>query len=73
MTAAEQHQQELEHQEYLATTANLTDKDGRDINLHVWGDEDTVYINAKNWPVSIALYLNKDQARVLVKLINNAI
>ena len=71
MTDAEFHQQELERQEYEATNLFIKDEMG-EVNLHIWGDEDTVYVSAKNWPVSVSLYLSKDQASKVVDMINNA-
>jgi len=71
MTQGEYHQQELERQE-RETTATIANEEGEEIDLHIWGDQDTVFMNIKNWPLSMTVYLSHDQAEKIVQMLNNA-
>lgn len=73
MTAAEAHQQELEQMEYEETTAHLTDEYGHEIKAHIWSDEDAVFINFGNWPLSFTVTLEKQQAEKVHELLTNAL
>ena len=71
MTAAE-YQQQLEEQEQMETSVVLNDEYGNDFRLHIWGDEETVFINISKFPLSFSLNLNKDQAGKMLEMLNNA-
>jgi hypothetical protein len=72
MTAAEHYQQQLEQQEEEEQVVNLKDSEGREINVHIWGDDDTVFVNIKNWPISFTLYLEPKQAKKISDMMFNA-
>lgn len=71
MTAAEYYQQQLE-QEEEETTALLQNGYGQDVKAHIWGDEETVFINFSTYPLSLSLHLEKHQAEKIVEMLNNA-
>ena len=73
MNAGEYHQQQLEEQEYKQTVAHLKDEYGREIRAHIWSDDDTVFININNWPVSFTVTLEKQQAEKVHELLTNAL
>ena len=73
MTAAEHHQQQLEEQEYSETVAHLKDEYGRETRVHIWSDEDTVFMNIVNWPLSFTVTFGKQQAEKVHELLTNAL
>ena len=73
MTAAEFHQQQLEQQEYEQDSVWFKDERGRETNVHIWRDEEDVYVNVRAWPVSTSLYFTKQQAQQVVRMLNNAL
>ena len=73
MTAAEAHQQELEQMEYEETTAFLKDQHGHEIITHIWSDDETIYVNFSNYPVSFSLHLEKQGAEKVIELLTNAL
>ena len=73
MTAAEYHQQQLEERELEETTAYLKDEYGRETRLHIWADDETVFINISNWPLNFTVTLEKQQAEKVQELLTNAL
>jgi len=73
MRAAEAHQQQLEQMEYEETTAHLIDEYGHEIKANIWSDEDSVFINFVNWPMSFTVTLQKQQAEKVHELLTNAL
>jgi hypothetical protein len=73
MRAAEAHQQELEQMEYEETTAHLIDEYGHEIKVNIWSDEDSVFVNLVNWPMSFTVTLQKQQAEKVHELLTNAL
>ena len=73
MTAAERHQQELEHMEYEETVAHLKDEYGNEIKAHIWSDVETIFVNFSNYPVSFSLHLEKQGAEKVIELLTNAL
>jgi hypothetical protein len=73
MTDAEHHQQQLEEQEYSETVAHLKDEYGRETRVHIWSDEDTVFMNIGNWPLSFTVTFGKQQAEKVHELLTNAL
>ena len=73
MTDAEAHQQELEQMEYEETTAYIKDQDGHEIRAHIWADDETVFINFSNYPVSFSLHLEKQGTEKVIELLTNAL
>lgn len=71
MRADEAHQQQLEQQEE-ETTALLQNGYGQDVKAHIWGDDETVFINFSTYPLSLSLHLEKHQAEKIVEMLNNA-
>ena len=53
-------------------SAVFADEYGRELDVHIWGDEETVYVNFRNWPISFTLYLEKDQAAKMIEMLENA-
>jgi hypothetical protein len=72
MTDAEHHQQEMEQQEQ-EDSVYLKDDNDHEIHLHIWGDEDSVYVSLRNWPVSMSVNLTAKQAQKMVVMLNNAL
>jgi len=72
MTDCQAHQQQLEQQEQ-EESVYLRDDDNHEIHLHIWGDEDSVYVNLRNWPVSMSVTLTAKQAQKMVQMLNNAL
>ena len=73
MTAAEYHQQQLEERELEETTAHLKDQYGRETRVQIWADDDVVFINFGNWPLSFTVTLEKQQAEKVQELLTNAL
>ena len=73
MTDAEAHQQQLEEREFEETTAYLKDEYGRETRLHIWADDETVFINISNWPLNFTVTLEKQQAEKVHELLTNAL
>lgn len=72
VTDCQAHQQQLEQQEQ-EESVYLRDDDNHEIHLHIWGDEDSVYVNLRNWPVSMSVNLTAKQAQKMVQMLNNAL
>ena len=73
MTDAEAYQQELEERELEETTAHLKDQYGRETRVQIWADDDVVFINFGNWPLSFTVTLEKQQAEKVQELLTNAL
>ena len=73
MTDAEHHQQQLEERELEETTAHLKDQYGRETRVQIWADDDVVFINFGNWPLSFTVTLEKQQAEKVHGLLTNAL
>jgi len=73
MTDAEAHQQELEQMEYEETTAYLKDQGGYEIRALIWADDETIFVNFSNYPVSFSLHLEKQGAEKVIELLTNAL
>lgn len=73
MTDAERHQEELEQMEYEETTADLKDQHGYKIRAHIWTDNETVFMNFSNYPVSFSLHLEKQGTEKVIELLTNAL
>ena len=73
MTDAEHHQQQLEERELEETTAHLKDEYGRETRLHIWADDETVFINISNWPLNFTVTFEKQQAEKVQELLTNAL
>ena len=73
MTDAEAYQQELEEREFKETTAYLKDEYGRETRLHIWSDDETVFINISNWPLNFTVTFEKQQAEKVQELLTNAL
>lgn len=73
MTDAEAHQQELEQMEYEETTAYLKDQNGYEIRAHIWADDETIFVNFSNYPVSFSLHLEKQSTEKVIELLTNAL
>lgn len=72
MTDAEYHQQQLEQQEQ-ETTARVSDEYGHEMKLHIWGDDDTVFINVSSNSLYVSVHLTVEQADIMAGLLNNAL
>ena len=73
MTDAEAYQQQLEERELEETTAHLKDQYGRETRVQIWADDDVVFINFGNWPLSFTVTLEKQQAEKVQELLTNAL
>ena len=73
MTDAERHQEELEQMEYEETTAYLKDQYGHEIMAHIWADDETIFVNFSNYPVSFSLHLEKQGVEKVIELLTNAL
>jgi hypothetical protein len=73
MTDAERHQEELEQMEYEETTAYLKYQHGYEIKVHIWADDETIFVNFSNYPVSFSLHLEKRGAEKVIELLTNAL
>ena len=73
MTDAEAYQQELEERELEETTAHLKGEYGRETRLHIWADDETVFINISNWPLNFTVTFEKQQAEKVQELLTNAL
>ena len=73
MTDAEAYQQQLEERELEETTAYLKDEYGRETRLHIWADDETVFINISNWPLNFTVTFEKQQAEKVQELLTNAL
>ena len=56
----------------METSVILQDEYGKQVRLHIWGDEESVFINMSNYPLSFSLSLNKDQTATMLQMLNNA-
>ena len=73
MTDAEAYQQQLEERELEETTAYLKDEYGRETRLHIWADDETVFINISNGPLNFTVTFEKQQAEKVQELLTNAL
>ena len=73
MTDAEAYQQQLEEREFEETTDHLKDEYGRETRLHIWSDDETVFINISNWPLNFTVTFEKQQAEKVQELLTNAL
>jgi len=71
MTAAE-YQQQQEEEAKQETSVILQDEYGKRVRLHIWGDDESVFINMSNYPLSFSLSLDKNQAGKMLEMLNNA-
>lgn len=73
MEADEYNQQQLEQQEQEETSVRIQDEYGNLLGLHIWGDDDTVFVNINSNAIHFSVHLTVEQADIMVNLLNNAL
>ena len=74
MTDAEYHQQQLEQQEWEENdTVVEFGNDGDWFALHIWGENENVFVNVNSPPAIFNLILDIEQAEDMVDLLTNAL
>ena len=73
MTDAEYHQQQLEQQELEEQVAYIYDEFDYETKLHIWGCQDTIFVDVNTNSMHFSLHLSVDQADIMARLLNNAL